>query len=436
MPHLEAMTWNDPFSVDGEFFYSITRAPLQHLKLARTPIEASYIMESPLTPASFPLRSFHLDVRSAIRPGEEDDISPFVGSFLRLCAPTLETLHFSAIRVMGKPISFSAPTFPRLRYLSLQALDTTTNVLLGFLRAPLRMLSLSYVRCRTDGQDIAVCEQIRDLETLVLPENPAAFATFLSNHTHVQKLCVDRSRPEVLDRQIIPLLSGGNFTRLTSLSISWDGPGMAEETRPHIATVAASSLAAIGTISSLQQLRLCAGQEFGWRCQWLVDHDNLRTNLRGLQDLRKLALSRDTYPIGAYPDVEEYYSAQAFFEEHEDMARERPALDVPEDWLASQLEAGEDRDELIDSYYGQLSMSSKEIWELAHRNRMLREAERYATIFPKLEWIFCGQRPMSIETSSNSDRPVRTAVPLNKERDTCTTLMRQMFAMSLGWDDT
>jgi hypothetical protein len=44
------------------------------------------------------------------------------------------------------------------------------------------------------------------------------------------------------------------FSNILSLSLSWKGPGIAEDTRPHIAAVAEESLAAIGTINSLEQL--------------------------------------------------------------------------------------------------------------------------------------------------------------------------------------
>lgn len=37
------------------------------------------------------------------------------------------------------------------------------------------------------------------------------------------------------------------------------------------------------------------------------------------------------------------------------------------------------------------------VWESAHRNHMLWEAEKYAKVSPRLVWVFCGQLSMSVE---------------------------------------
>lgn len=77
-------------------------------------------------------------------------------------------------------------------------------------------------------------------------------------------------------------------------------------------------------------------------------------------------------------------------------------------------------------------MSYNATWERVHRNRMLRQAEKYAAAIPSLEWIYCGQWPMAIQERGN-ETP-RVAVPLSKERDTCYTALSRMFAMGGGED--
>jgi len=157
---------------------------------------------------------------------------------------------------------------------------------------------------------------------------------------------------------------------------------------------------------SLEQLYLSAGQQAGWRCQWLVDHEILRANFKGLTKLKKLAIDRDTYRTIDELEVEAYYSDKVL--RHADWLRAHEALGVNEDL--------EDDDVPYD-----------EIFERGHRDLMLAEAEKYAATLPSLEWIFCGQWPMAIEEHENGK--VRAAVPLTKERDSCWTALNRMFSM-------
>ncbi|KAK3349672.1 hypothetical protein B0T25DRAFT_610573, partial [Lasiosphaeria hispida] len=132
------------------------------------------------------------------------------------------------------------------------------------------------------------------------------------------------------------------------------------------------SLAAIGSIGSLEQIWLSAGWQFGWRHQWLIDHNAVRSCLQRLAKLKRLAISRDTYQV---------------------------------------LDGGLS-----------LELGSLGVWERAHRNRMLRGGEKYAAAFPCLEWMYCGQWPMEIRKVGGSGGTIR-AVPLGKERDSCRTLL-------------
>jgi hypothetical protein len=168
--------------------------------------------------------------------------------------------------------------------------------------------------------------------------------------------------------------------------------------------VAEESLATIGAIVSLKQLRLTAGCNIGWRQQWLVDHEALRTHLRGLKNLRTLAICRDTYHMDLYPHVEEYYSLRILPPYHSIDAGAWPELRHQINY--------EDGD----------SDESK-TWELVHRNRMLNEAQKYAAALSNLEWIFCGQWPIEIQPTNGS------VVPLSNSRDTCETMLMRMFGM-------
>lgn len=246
---------------------------------------------------------------------------------------------------------------------------------------------------------------------------------FLSRHSHVRKLSIGRSTPQLMDFHLVPLLSNGRWSNLNSLSLVWSEPGSMVETQPDIATISAASLAAVGSIESLEQLCLSAGEQFGWRHEWLIDHNTARLCLRGLAKLKRLAFSRDTYVLpddASGPGVEKYYERRWVTLAERNDALERPDLDRVGD--IEHMVDGEGNDEAPED-------GSIEIWERAHRNRMLREAEKYASVFPHLEWIYCGQWPMEIRNKPMSEGMVRVAMPLAKERDSCWTFLERMFAM-------
>ncbi|KAM5376942.1 hypothetical protein ACJZ2D_005286 [Fusarium nematophilum] len=191
----------------------------------------------------------------------------------------------------------------------------TRSTVQHFLSAPLRSLDLSEKILARLGAHGPYCGPFRDLESfavLALPtkSGPCKFiADFIMQHKHVQRLCIHESddvhgRNAHLDRYIIPALTSHDFSTLRSLSLAWVGGSIDDSTRPHGVHVPKAALAAIGALVSLEQLSLCAGISFGWRHQWLVDHDELRGHLGKLKSLRKLALVRDTYPVLLGLDVE------------------------------------------------------------------------------------------------------------------------------------
>ncbi|KAL8734033.1 MAG: hypothetical protein Q9166_001794 [cf. Caloplaca sp. 2 TL-2023] len=216
-----------------------------------------------------------------------------------------------------------------------------------------------------------------------LGEKPESSLTFLQSNPQLSKLEMFTPTPaETLEERILPLLAS-SFSRLTSLSLTWD------ECDKDISNEA---LAMISTISTLEQLRLSAGEQFGWRHDWLVDHEKMRHHLSKLHSLKKVALTRDSYSNGIFLTCERYYEDGWF--RIEDMGN--------------------------DNY-------TRAMFEEEHRDRILQEAGRYVTVMPKLEWLYFGQIPMAVEQDSKSDKKV--VKPLTAERDDCWTLLNEMF----GW---
>ncbi|KAL2192249.1 hypothetical protein P885DRAFT_48138 [Corynascus similis CBS 632.67] len=458
MPHLEALLWYDPLCLDGAFFRTVTNLPIRHLRLAGVHIGEAYRLEPPATPLAVPLESLSLRVRLCnnelshrSHPATDTDadadadtwknrsLSPFLETLLRRCSTTLRRLTLSYEAFTGdRSLSFGHEDlfFPRLRYLDIS--DNMSNpdvrVWSSLFSAPLRHLCFSSTNSLAFKQALSACQPLRDLETLVIPYlNGKDMGTvqpmidFISRHRHVRKLSIGRSTPQLLDSHLVPLLSDGRWSNLTSLSLVWSEPGTMVEAQPDIATISAASLAAVGSIESLEQLCLSAGQQFGWRHQWLIDHNAARQCLRGLARLKRLAFSRDTYVLpddASSPGVGQYYEHRWVTSAERNDALERPELDRVGD--VEHMAEGEGNSDGLD-------VDSNEVWERAHRNRMLREAENYAAVFLDLEWIYCGQWPMEIRNKPTSEGMIRVAMPLANERDSCWTFLERMFAM--GKDD-
>ncbi|KAL6859280.1 hypothetical protein J3F83DRAFT_339306 [Trichoderma novae-zelandiae] len=451
MPHIETLLWYDRICLDEAFFRIVTRLPIRHLKLSKVYIGELLDLKL-IAPSETRLETLSLDLTSCRGDHHRDNtttdtaaretaaLSRFIGSLLQCCSKTLVHLTLACSDFESdKLLSFGHEqvNLGRLRHLDISNCwdDLDTAAWCSLLSAPLRHLAIPFRRSKTLGPSTVTYQPLRDLETLVVPSLGHEDATeaqsvldLISRHPHVRKLSVRNGQPKLMDSHLLPLLSDGRWSNLTSLSLAWRGPGIAEETAPNIATISAASLAAIGSIGSLEQLCLSAGEPGGWRHQWLIDHDLVRSSLRGLAKLKRLAFERDTYvKIGEPgPDVERYYESRWITSAEVLVAVERPDLDTLRPIL--RIEGSTD-DDMGAHNFDIDGFDMFEIWERAHRNRMLGEAERYALTLPCLEWIYCGQWPMEIRTKQTREGANRTAVPLGEGRDSCWTLLRRMFEM-------
>ncbi|KAK3384587.1 hypothetical protein B0T24DRAFT_654712 [Lasiosphaeria ovina] len=435
MPHLETLLWHDRLCLDGALFTAIANLPLRHLKLAGVHIGEAHRLEPPVTPLIVPLESLSLgihlcnnaeshkgkiiadaDADADVNAWENRSLSPLITTILQHRSLSSGREHI---------------TFNRLRYLDISGIVCNPDVQVwsSLFSAPLRHLSLPSTILPAFKQALSACEPLRDLETLVVPYLDGKDVTtvqpmidLISCHPHLHTLSIGNTSPQLMDSHLIPLLSDGRWSNLASLSLVWSELSTEAGTQPHTAIIPADSLAAIGSIGSLEQISLSAGCQFGWRHQWLIDHDTVRFSLQRLAKLKRLAFSRDTYRVldgGLGLDVERYYEQRHVTSAEDNDALERPELDRVRD--VEYAAEGEDNSD-------GLEIGSLGVWERAHRNRMLREGGKYAAAFPCLEWMYCGQWPMEVRRVGALGGTVR-AVPLGKERDSCWTLLRRMFAM-------
>ncbi|KEZ39835.1 hypothetical protein SAPIO_CDS8762 [Scedosporium apiospermum] len=429
MPNLEAVSWYDGVCLEEDFFRIVTNLSIRHLKLSTAHIGGAYLLRPPLTPVSVPLKSLYFDAelcqRGLHKAKQAESVSPLLASLLKRCRATLERLTIGPM-LAERLLSFGCEPmmFANLEYLDLSA---TIALPIG---------TEDYFK-----NAISTCQTLPNLETLVVPQfyrhpdlaTSLEVVNFISRNSHAKKLSVGQASPELMSSLVVPLLTSGRWSNLTSLSLSWAGPGTDEATRPNIASIPVESLAVIGSLGALEQLSLSAGESRGWRHQWLIDHDAMRWALRGLPMLKRLAFSRDTYVA---PGLEISTHLEAYYERYLHIeltpAQRELALD--------RLELGGINSSLLTTIRhrrrgGPPEPDHPELWERYHRNRMLHEAEEYATVLPSLEWVYCGQWPISIkEEQKPPNGAVRVALPLHYKRDSCWTVLKRMFGMEPGDD--
>ncbi|EEU43467.1 uncharacterized protein NECHADRAFT_82786 [Fusarium vanettenii 77-13-4] len=420
MPNLEALIWVYPLALDTAFFQLITQSKAQHVKLSRIMVNGPPgSLEPPLLPSTWPVFS----------------------SLFRLCSPTLESLRWSykgsiysgeshCISFGKDPISF-----PRLLELQLEFVQLSDVEFSSLFPPHLRAIQLSGEITIEDAAEDLCNRNFPHLEAFAIPRLPLhpqfckLITDFILRHQHVKKLYIHeadwvKGRDAHLDRVIIPALTGHNFSQLRSLSLAWGGGSDEDDDHiPHNLRIPKKSLLALEALTSLEQLSLAVGNQTGEEAQWAVKHDKLLASLGKLQKLKKLALSRDTYPIPLDEDdrySDDYYEACAVTDAEIRDAKLRPELDIEEDLEGTGLDdEGSDDDDMRD-------------WTRAHRNRMLSHAERYAAVLPELEWMFCGRWPMGIvRDPKNPAAPVK-AVPLSRSMDECVTFLKKTFGCEVS----
>ena len=386
LPHLELLDWKDMIPLPQSFFEALATSPIKYLKLSRVALNQEFAIPTQLPSAScrWPLLTLHLELVRNYRVHEEISTSPLSASILCLCSATLEDLSLSSRDFSGN-YSFTdstvstLPRFPNLRRLSVGILSfKDSSMLEALVQDSLRYLEVGTTWDSIYSKFFENRGTIPNLDTFVWsgydPEEPPY--SFLQANPHVSKLALPNScSSTMLDTKIIPLLE--KFRNLTSLSLVWQENSIEE-----------SALKGICTLKTLKQVCLSAGEQYGWKHDWLIDHDCLRRYLRTLPFLERLAFSRDSYNF-------------------------------------------EDSRLGVDSYYSQadiLETDDSDKWERRHRRRMVKKARKYASVMPQLEWIYLGQIPMSVEKGDQTG-PKRVRV-LCESRDDLWTFLRKMFGGS------
>ena len=400
LPHLELLDWEDMIDLPRSFFNNLTCATSQHLKLFRAGIEEDSSVEPARKSVAqrWPLRTLHLEIQPSFDKRNEIGTSLTCSSILHLCSSTLESLVWTSvfidkkeIHTFGNDSSHLAPRFENLRVLKLGVHWHMDSLMWGALVRD----GLTVLRADTEA-DATSIDYFRDrgtipsLKTFVwtTPRISADHSLgFLGDNTQLQHLSFTYVvSPQLLKKRLLPLLSK-SFLYLTTLSLLWDDT-----------SIPSSSLEVISRLKGLRQLHLSAGEQYGWKHDWLINHETMRCYVGQLTSLRKLALSRDSYvvePLGERGHHVDLYSS--YYD------------------LRS-----------VPGKYWDLRHGARErVWERIHKGKILGEANKYMRMLPDLEWLYFGQLPMGITYSARKQRKV--VDPLSEGRDECWTFLQEMF---------
>lgn len=398
LPHLELLDWEDKIVLSKSFFDDLASSSIQHLKLFRASIDEEFELApiNSLTPQGLLLRTLHLEVTWCMVAGKPGRTGPLCTSILRLCAPTLESLTWDGMVYFPEDLqtltngAWGLLAFPRLRYLRLGEVKLRdSSVLEAFIHESLVALEVDIANSPIHDRFFGKRGNVASLETFVwdaIKIHQDQSLDFLEANPQLSCLSIWVAMPTaLLEKRVLPLLSE-SFLRLTSLSLTWDNN--------HIS---AWALENISSLRSLQQIHLTAGDRFGSGPNWKIDHKTLRKYLHKLPTLRKIAFSADSYQEPhPHSQVEEYYDAA-------ELTDFDPAFLMP-------------------------STDERKVrWEQQHLQRMLTEANKYFRMMGDLEWLYLGQIPMGVENDLGTKG--RLAVPLSDGRDSCWTLLMEMF----GW---
>lgn len=380
--HLEYLDWGDECHLEPSFYNTLAVSSVRHLKLYHPLVDYDFEIKSPDTDPlrSWPLRTLHMEWGFNVF---DDDASTVLltASILRLCAPTLETLIWSNLdrRLKQTFAPGPIPTFSSLRHLRLDRNVSRALADQTILKALLKSKLIS-LRIGPEDEFVHALESrgcIPSLKTLVINDPPIKF---LKVNPQLSKIDlgpynVGNISAEQLEVALLPLLV--DFSHLTSLRITWP------ETCSSLPT---EGLQLVGKLKNLEQLSIGCGQRISWRRDWVVDHDELRRELSVLPRLKRLALQGDTYLVDVsrlpiqIADPRTYY--QDTYATLEDIGYgDLTIAQIPRDQITP----------FVDSAAG------KPFWEKRHARKMIGEAEKYLDVLPGLDWMYMGQRAISIE---------------------------------------
>ncbi|KAI9704491.1 MAG: hypothetical protein M1820_005565 [Bogoriella megaspora] len=311
LPNLTVLRWHDSVVVPKYIFEAICCSPVQDLAMRRIQVDEDVDLSKSLTKrgiaAKFPLRRLNFDLSWVVTPGFDYSTEGSLtgSSLISLCASTLECLSWSILRKgygFHVPASM-VPLFTTLRELRISEVYFDDP---GYYSALIPRLSSDRICVLDVAPDRSVAAtrffesrgEVWSLQSFIWqrpprPEDVDPLQSglggfrFLEANTQISKLQLASATHNIfLNNKLLPLLTNGHY-HLKSLSLIWASND-----------IPLSSLQMLSRLVTLEQLHVSAGFQAGWRHSWLVDHLAVRKSLQPLQQLKILAISRDSYNPG------------------------------------------------------------------------------------------------------------------------------------------
>jgi len=383
-PNLHVLEWDVPAFVCPNIILSILSSPAKHLRLSRLMFKADIQVSLPTRPPVLETLSLY-DI-SWIPGNFHHRPIQFFDALFRSAALTLRQLIWAG-QLSHSEIKFgeNMPSFSSLRSISLDSVCVNSSHILRHLLGPsTRVETMSmdsrtaftreFYRTRGLIPSLTCFCWLNHEETLSLDSEEHGVLFFLRQNPQLEKIHVaDPLDAMAIETLILPLLQS-NFDSLTSIHLIWAA-----------STISGPSLEVLGSISTLRQLWLSAGNQDS-RNTWEIDHQAILAYLEPLQQLETLAFSRDTYKIDAdlhAPELCDYYASKAL-----------PAGLNMSTYLSPTELISYEGNKQADCEHKNGAMRTV-VWERWHAERMLERAHEYANTFPALRWCFFGQLAMS-----------------------------------------
>lgn len=403
LPHLYTLELTAETVLDQPFInLLLSFTTVRHLDKARF----SLTEEIPRVDASveWPLETLDVTLSWDWEYGYERenlDASQHLYQLLRPCAPSLQSLKlsYSTLRRPGKeldtPVAFDLH-FPQLRHLEIGSLchrDVGPSALRSLI---LTSDWLSFLSVDLDNrQALQILQEagsFRNLKTLVL-KNFLAHASeaektkrismaFLKDKPQLSAVAFKKpTKPQHLEGALSIL----RHFPLARLSMSWEGnESLVEDNvmaivQPSSSQIPPDSLGALSKMMFLEDLHLdcvSTARMNVWKRDWYVDHSVLREHLgQSLCNLKRLALTRDIY---------EYTLPYHPF--------------IPVDMA---LLPGMPRNVLW-KFTTYSDLRSNDDWWAMHVQHMREQALEYAETFPRLEFLYIGERSFRISRDEDT----------------------------------
>lgn len=391
VPNLQFLDWKDRIPITPLIGSAIVGSRITKLELHHIILSKDFALDQDqFVKANWQIRCLLLNI--TVAGFHAPHSTNFVGSILRLAAPTLEELIWSgsgfSSTAQKQSLGEKQVQFPNLRKLQLSwviADDTVWSALIPANENP------TLVQIWLDFPDTDLMQllarrgHISSLAHLICigfnHDNLPKLVSFITANPQLQSFRHGKQIREYSENplpgpiseghhRLLPIFNPSSFLALTSLALVW--------TTLAIPPMALRSIAAITT---LQRLWLSAGCQGGQELDWLVDHKILRKRLRPLKLLQWLVLTNDGY-AHRKKDVWGYQRPDPGLADH-------------------------------------------------HRVEMMRYACLLATGHPMLEWVHLGQLPMAVERSGVAGEP--TVVPLQEQEDLFQLLGEMWGQYRVNW---